>query len=171
MLKGKALTVMDETMTSVRRISHDLKPVVLERLGLVEAIANITDQLNESHAIRVDFFNKWKGTMDKEFELNWFRVVQELMNNTLKHSQATEVGLELAGDHDKVFLNYWDNGVGLSDPSLMMEKGLGMQNITSRLGLMQGGLSVEENKEQGLSLKLYSATREIADGACRNSPD
>ncbi|MBO3698069.1 sensor histidine kinase [Roseivirga sp. E12] len=163
-LKEKALTILDQTMTSVRRVSHDLKPVVLERLGLVEAISNIADQLNESQAIQVEFSSKWQGTLDKEFELNWFRIVQELMNNALRHSEATQVRLALNGDEARITMSYQDNGVGLSNPTLMMDKGLGMQNITSRLGLMRGELSVEENKEQGLSLKLYSATREIEKG-------
>ncbi len=163
-LKEKALTVLDQTMTSVRRVSHDLKPVVLERLGLVEAISNIAEQLNESQAMQVVFSNKWEGSLDKEFELNWFRIVQELMNNALKHSQATQVHLELNGDEQRLVLNYHDNGVGLADPSSMMGKGLGMQNITGRLSLMHGELSVEENNREGLSLKLQSATNEIEKG-------
>ncbi len=155
-LKKKAIDLLDETMTSVRRVSHDLKPIVLERLGLVEAVMNMADQLNESEMIKVCFNNDWQGHMDKEFELNWFRIVQELLNNTLRHSGATEVHMELSGDTEQVRFEYSDNGVGIkSEPTT--KTGLGMQNIVSRLSLMQGELRYGENNTAGISLKMFSA--------------
>lgn len=156
-LKEKALGLLEETMNSVRRVSHDLKPVVLERLGLVEAIANMADQINESGGIKICFKTQWEGQMDKEFELNWFRIVQELLNNTLKHSGAGEVFMELGGDDKQVMFQYSDNGIGLDSES-EASAGLGMQNITSRLSLMQGKLEFGENQQNGISLKLSSAT-------------
>ncbi|MCE7993435.1 MAG: sensor histidine kinase [Roseivirga sp.] len=156
-LKEKAMDLLEETMTSVRRVSHDLKPVVLERLGLVEAIANMADQLSESGAIKVCFKNSWRGQMDKEYELNWFRIVQELLNNTIKHSGATEVYMELFGDQEQVQFSYHDNGVGLTNKSTA-KAGLGMQNIVSRLSLMQGELRYGENQENGISLTMKAAT-------------
>jgi signal transduction histidine kinase len=162
-LKEKALGLLEETMRSVRRVSHDLKPVVLKRLGLVEAIANMADQINNSGAIKVCFKTEWEAEMDKEYELNWFRIVQELLNNTLKHSGASEIHIELAGDQQQLLLTYSDNGVGL-DSELEASAGLGMQNISSRLGLMQGKLEFAENQQKGISLKLSSATRPVSAG-------
>lgn len=156
-LKEKAMSLLEETMSSVRRVSHDLKPVVLERLGLVEAIANMADQLSESGAIKVCFKNSWEGQMDKEFELNWFRIVQELLNNTIKHSGANEVYMELFGDQERVQFSYNDNGVGLKSQSTA-KAGLGMQNIVSRLSLMQGELKYDENQKNGISLTMKATT-------------
>jgi len=155
-LKQKALDLLEETMTSVRRVSHDLKPVVLERLGLVEAIANMAEQVSESGVVKVCFRNHWEGTMDKEYELNWFRIVQELVNNTLKHSGASEVFIELKGDQHQMELDYTDNGVGLSS-EVDASAGLGMQNISSRLSLMDGELKFVE-AQKGFSIKMNSAT-------------
>jgi signal transduction histidine kinase len=157
-LKQKALNLLDETMTSVRRVSHDLKPVVLERLGLVEAIANMADQLSESGGITVHFNNEWSCEMDKEYELNWFRIMQELLNNTIKHADANEITIGLSGDAEKVWLLYNDNGVGLKN-NAVPKTGLGIQNIISRLSLMRGELKYNDNQESGISIVLYSDTR------------
>ena len=157
-LKQKALNLLEETMTSVRRVSHDLKPIVLEQLGLVEAIANMAEQVNESGLIKVCFRNQWEGTMDKEYELNWFRIIQELLNNTLKHSGANEIHIDLKGDQTRVEFEYSDNGVGLSDES-DASAGLGMQNISSRLSLMQGAMTFGENQKDGIKLHMTSAVR------------
>ena len=156
-LKQKALDLLEDTMMSVRRVSHDLKPVVLERLGLVEAIANMAEQVSKSGVLKVCFRNHWEGEMDKEFELNWFRIIQELLNNTLKHSGADEIFMELKGDQQRVEFSYNDNGVGLSDEAVA-SAGLGMQNISSRLSLMQGGMTFDENQKQGIALHMNSAT-------------
>ena len=157
-LKQKALDLLEETMKSVRRVSHDLKPVVLERLGLVEAIANMSEQISETGVVKVCFKNEWEGKMDPEYELNWFRIVQELMNNTLKHSGANEIFITLGGDGQSVQVNYSDNGVGLTDEA-GAKTGLGMQNIESRLGLIQGTLTYADEQGKGISLKMRSASQ------------
>lgn len=156
-LKQKALQLLDETMASVRRVSHDLRPAVLERLGLVEAIANIADQLNETEEIKVYFKNQGKNSMDKEYELNWFRIVQELVNNTLKHAEATEISIELISDQDSLNLVYQDNGIGLETED-ESNQGLGMQNIESRLQLMNGSLKYCEKEGSGICLKMITET-------------
>ena len=157
-LKQKALDLLEETMKSVRRVSHDLKPVVLERLGLVEAIANMSEQISETGVVKVCYRNEWEGKMDPEYELNWFRIIQELLNNTLKHSGANEIFMRLSGDAQIIQLEYSDNGVGLPDKG-SAKAGLGMQNIESRLGLMQGTMTYADEQGKGIFLKMRSASQ------------
>ena len=154
-LKAKVFELLDETIHSVRRVSLDLRPVVLEQLGLSEAIVNLVHQLNKTGDIRVILKNNWTGRMTAEFELNWYRIIQELLNNTLKHAGATEVHIETGEKEKKFWLVYEDNGRGLSN-SLGKSKGLGMQNIESRLYLMEGHMQWIEKKEPGVCIQLWS---------------
>jgi signal transduction histidine kinase len=154
-LKAKTLGLMDETMTSIRRVSHDLRPVVLERLGLVEAIGNVADQVNDSGEIQLDFDASFEATLAKEDQLNWYRIVQELITNTLKHAQAKNIYLKLLEEDDTVCLLYKDDGIGLKAGS-EMQAGLGMRNIESRLKLMHGHLEIIEKDKKGLHMKLTS---------------
>ena len=152
-IKAKTMGLLDETMTSVRRVSHDLRPVVLERLGLVEAITNMVDQLNASEQIQVSFHANSNVAIHKEFALNWFRIIQELLNNTLKHAKHIDVHLRTVSN--AIVLNYADDGIGLPKNGKVMT-GLGMQNIESRLNLMNGQLEIKSKAGEGLEMQLSS---------------
>ncbi len=153
-LKNKSLELLDETMVSLRRVSHGLRPIVLERLGLVEAISNTVTQINQSNQIRIEFSHQIDQDIDKEYQLNWFRIVQELINNTLKHAHADQVSLDVSICQSRLVFRYSDNGIGLKEKRV--EAGLGLQNIESRLNLMNGELKLEEKEESGIVMLLTS---------------
>lgn len=153
-IKGKAFSMLEETMNTVRRVSHDLRPVVLERLGLVEAILNVVDKINASGQVRVDFTHSLPEEPDTEYALNWYRIIQELINNTLKHAEASVITIDLAAEEDDITLVYSDNGRGLASDS-DTKSGLGIQNIRSRISLMHGELNLKENT-QGFEIVLKS---------------
>lgn len=154
-LKEKAFGLLGETMTSVRRISHDLRPIVLERLGLVEAIANTVDQIRESGEIEIGFQSMQAVELDAEYQLNWYRIIQELITNTVKHAKATAITIALTSTAEEVQVIYQDNGIGLTAGE-GMQKGLGIQNIESRLHLMQGSLEIMQKTDPGICLQMTS---------------
>ena len=153
-IKGKAFSMLEETMNTVRRVSHDLRPVVLERLGLVEAILNIVDKINASGQVEVDFQHNLPTEPEAEYALNWYRIIQELINNTLKHAGASRITLDLRIIQNDLVLKYSDNGIGLTAES-DTQGGLGIQNIRSRISLMQGELDIKENVK-GFEIVLKS---------------
>lgn len=153
-IKEKALELLDETMVSVRRVSHGLRPIVLERLGLVEAISNAVTQINQSNEMAIDFRHKVDQEIDKEYQLNWYRIVQELINNTLKHAHADRVDINISIHQNRLVLKYSDNGVGIKEKNVTT--GLGLQNIESRLNLMNGKLKFQEKSENGIEMLLTS---------------
>lgn len=153
-VKAKAFTMLEETMNTVRRVSHDLRPVVLERLGLVEAILNVVDKINASDQVKITFLHAVAEEPESEYALNWYRIIQELINNTLKHAGASTIHLDLRTVKDELILNYSDNGKGLSLES-DIKGGLGLQNIRSRIGLMHGDLDIKE-RNKGFEMTLRS---------------
>tara|TARA_B100001245_G_C22894775_1_gene431992 strand:+ start:7163 stop:7933 length:771 start_codon:yes stop_codon:yes gene_type:complete len=154
-VKDKAVNLMSETMNSMRRISQDLRPVVLERLGLENAIGNLVEQVQGSGALSISFSAAIKEDLSQEFQLNWYRIIQELINNTVKHAQATHISIQLQSKAERLVLVYEDNGIGLTN-SPDLNQGLGFRNLKSRLSLMEGTLEWLEREKGGLALKISS---------------
>lgn len=155
-IKEKVQHMLDETMTSIRRISHDLQPVVLEQLGLIEAIDNILERFNQHEKLDISFEHDLRITLSKEYQLNWYRIVQELINNTIKHAHAQTISIQLFNEQDKVKLIYTDDGIGLSTGH-DRQIGLGLKNLESRLKLMDGEWNFPENQTKGFKVTM-SAT-------------
>mgnify|MGYP000058134511 CR=1 FL=1 len=154
-LKAKSFKLLEESMATVRRVSHDLRPVVLERMGLVEAIDNMASQVNASDQLKINFSHDFNKDIDEEYALNWYRIAQELVNNTMKHAQATTVNIELKASEDHLKMLYSDDGKGVSGDFQAFE-GLGIQNIKSRISLMAGEVHLVNGAEKGFKIHLSS---------------
>ncbi len=143
----------DDMIHSVRSISQDLRPVVLEKLGLIEAIQSLTQIINDSGKIKVHFKNNTIKTIAKSKELNLYRIIQELVTNTLKHAEASTIKIELKNENGVLIVLYEDDGKGLDQKKLSSKKGLGLKNIESRLSVVSGNLIFLE-KTPGMKVKI-----------------
>ncbi|MCC9135451.1 sensor histidine kinase [Pontibacter silvestris] len=150
----KAKEQLDEVISSVRRIAHDLMPVVLEKMGLPIAIEGMKHALPYESGIKMDVtYNDKKRRVEPKLELLLYRIVQELFNNTLKHAKASRISINLIFEEDKVKLIYTDNGVGFNYEALLQDKtmadGLGLVNIQSRIALLNGSVDFQSNEGAG----------------------
>jgi two-component system, NarL family, sensor kinase len=137
--------MLDDTITSVRRISRDLMPSTLEKFGLVQALKELCERFQATSTIRVVFHEEGNvSEVDKNRSLMVFRIVQELLNNAVKHSRAEEirVTLDFAQELSAVVE---DNGVGFDADAVINDKqsgrGLGLFNIENRARLLGGTIS------------------------------
>jgi signal transduction histidine kinase len=130
-----------------RDVSHLLYPVVLKQLGLQQALTDIRNKaqkrLPNAH-IRMDVESNLD--LDETEEIAVYRIAQELMNNAIKHSRATEIYLHLRRKGNAIHLDYTDDGVGLESNQNV---GFGMDNIQTRVKLLEGNMEVQSNKSQG----------------------
>lgn len=138
-VSGKMNLLFDEMMANIRRISHDLRPVVLENLGLVEAIDSLQEKLTEA-GMGFCFTHKISFNMTKEAELNLYRIIQELIGNTLKHAKAQNIFIDMNMHGERFHLNYSDDGIGFAPTK--SKHGLGIKSIESRLNLLNGNIQV-----------------------------
>jgi len=134
--------MLDDTISSVRRISRDLMPSTLEKFGLIHALTELCERFQNTSRINISF--KEKGPfvpLDKNRELMIFRIVQELLNNAIKHSQASQIIVTLAVDH-QIQVTVEDDGIGFDAETIKREaqgtKGLGLFNIENRARLLGG---------------------------------
>ncbi len=149
----KATGFLNDMIQSVRTISQDLRPVVLEKLGLIEAINSLTQMINESGNIKINFRNNLTQTIVKSKELDIYRIIQELITNTIKHAKATTIGIELKNENEALVIIYEDNGKGIDQEQLSHKKGLGLKNIESRLSVLSGSIHFLE-KSKGMKVKI-----------------
>jgi len=136
--------LIDKSIAEVRTISHNLLPKKLGENGLVDAIAVLVDQLNNlSTNFKADFScSITEMHLKQEQQINLYRIIQELINNTIKHSKATQLGLNLSENARELILQFNDNGVGLNPSAIKDAGGIGWKNIMARLELLSGNLEL-----------------------------
>lgn len=150
-LKSKLQEVkqtIDQSLASTRRIAYNLLPPTLEMMGLGPAIIELADSLkNSSLSIHVDV-QSGLPKLDYQRELVLYRIIQELLSNTLKHSQASEVTIELWHKATQYHIQYSDNGIGF-DLNRNQYKGMGLTNLKSRLDIVGGELTIQTSPDAG----------------------
>lgn len=145
-VSNKMNFLFDEMMANIRRISHDLRPVVLENLGLVQAINSLGEKLVES-GMGFYFTHQVSFEMTTRSELILYRIIQELIGNTLKHAHAKNIRIEMKEDENTFHFIYSDDGIGFSHNEV--RHGLGLKSIESRLKLLDGKMQLEESPING----------------------
>lgn len=132
-------SVINTTIDSIRLISHELLPPTLEEFGLAETIKELQFSINKLGSIHIEFtqIDNQDVIDDSLIELNLFRVIQELLNNSIKHGKATEVDIKLWVLHNNIKLTYQDNGIGFDSTQMTAKRGLGIKNIESRLQMIK----------------------------------
>lgn len=129
-----------------RKLSHRLDAVALKHFGLSAALNELFQTLEETQSIRVKKSLLVDDKFENEIAFNLYRIIQELVNNTLKHSQAKTISLELNQIRSEyISLIYQDDGVGFDPGSNYV--GLGLKNIRSRVEVFNGDLSIEPLKK------------------------
>jgi len=148
-LMDKADDVLTDTIKSLHVIARDLVPTVLNQLGLSEALAALCDVVQKNSPLHIDFEYMELPKLPAKVSLHIYRIVQELITNTLKHAEASQIDISLNHKSGNLVLMYQDNGKGFPEHSDKKKQGLGLKNIESRLSLMKGNLEISSPEKQG----------------------
>ena len=142
--------VIDEAIRSVREISNNMSPQVLNDFGLAQGIKGFISRSIALHGINIRFTtNLRKERFDNDVEVIMYRVICELINNSLKHSGCSAVNLSLSFDGAELKLDYTDNGRGFN-PKAVLDCGMGLSNIASRVNSLNGTFDIESRKGEGM---------------------
>ncbi len=147
---SKTSGLLDEAVTEVRRISHNLSSGQISKFGLLKSMEDLADTVNRSNGLsmKVMHFNLDKR-LPVELETTIYRIVQEMLANVLKHSRATEFTVQLSRTDESVILTGEDNGIGFDQADAMNKGGMGLQNIEKRARKQKGQFSVDTAPGQG----------------------
>lgn len=147
----KATNLLDTAVEEVRNISRNLQPGALKDLGLIAAIKDLVNRFEGNNYPEIFFqYYNIDDKLDDMTTLNIYRIIQELINNSLKHANAKEVLIQIVKEGDDLILEYEDDGKGFN-PNQVHKKGMGLENINSRVNFLKGTLSVESADGEGVS--------------------
>jgi signal transduction histidine kinase len=156
-VKNKLLQVkhtIDQSMASARRISHNILPPGLEHMGLPYIISDLIKTLHVSDTILVDVdIPKQIVKLDYNRELILYRVLQELLNNTIKHAHASRIDIMFDYTDQHYIIHYADNGVGF-DILENEGNGIGLKNVKSRVAMVKGTYRIHTEQGGGFAIEM-----------------
>ncbi len=146
--------MLDYAVSEIRSISQNLQPAALKNLGLVAAINDLVNRLDDPRYPVVEF--QWYDIADlnNKISLSIYRIIQELLNNSIKHAEAKEIFIQLRQEYDELVLSYEDDGVGF-EPAKRQGAGLGLGNIESRVHYLKGELILDSREGEGTSYIIH----------------
>lgn len=143
-----------EAINTIKDISNNLSPHVLTNFGLSSAIGAFTTKINQTKAVEIEFkSNMEHHRLENDKEVVIYRAVCELINNSILHSGASRIEIELNKHEKFITLQFYDNGRGFDTSSLTKEdtKGMGLSNIETRVKTVEGVFILESNPGKGTS--------------------
>lgn len=142
-----------KALDNSRKIAHNLLPPVLDKFGLHAGIEELCEEFESSKTVKVFYQNKIEfDEKDKDINLHVFRILQELMNNSLRHGKATEISIVFEDVKGAKTCIYNDNGIGFDSKNAENQKGLGMKNINSRISYINGTINVSSEIGKGIKV-------------------
>ena len=148
-----ANNLLDEACQEVRDISRNLQPSSLVNMGLVAAIKDLINRVNDPDQVQIDFqYYGMEEKLENTIALTIYRIVQELFHNSLKHAQAKEILIQLTRENGELIIMVEDDGIGFDVEGV--KKGMGSENILSRVNYLKGDFSVHSVKEQGTTTMI-----------------
>lgn len=149
----QSIIELGELATDVRQFSHTLSPVLLQKKGLVGAIEEIVEGINQSKRLYIQFESI--GSLQKvsfRYELLLYNIIQELIQNSIKHAEATELIIQIILEKELIYLFVEDNGKGFHP--LYIKEGLGFSQIKQLVTFVQGTLAIDSHVEKGCRITI-----------------
>lgn len=151
----KSMATIENAISEVRRVSMDLRPSVLDDIGLAAAIASLGRDFSETSGVKVTTnTNKVGDKLNSSAQTALYRVAQEALTNVAKHAQATKVWITLIVSEQNVTLVVEDDGVLVQDflkrPDKKTIRGMGLRNMRERMDAFDGTLDIQSSKKGGL---------------------
>lgn len=147
---GSLYQLIDKALDSVQRICTELRPAMLDDLGLSAAIEWQAKEFEKWSDIKCEIiFEPEEIILDKEYSITLFRIFQEMLTNVARHAQATKVKIGLKEKQDKVILSIKDNGIGITKEKISNHKSLGLIGIRERINLLGGSFIIRGIQGKG----------------------
>lgn len=153
---ASAMTLMDQAAEELRNISHNLMPATLSRLGLVAALRGLFDKISEYSSLTINFNSHgFEKRIEEPAEINIYPIVLELINNVVKHAQASEATIQLIKYPTYINISVEDDGKGFDvEKAKTNENGIGMRNLISRIEYLNGTLNIDSVEGKGTTIMI-----------------
>ncbi|MCP9766453.1 hypothetical protein EGI22_00945 [Lacihabitans sp. LS3-19] len=152
---NEAITSLDNLASDVRSFSHNIMPPDLERNGIAFVLESLVFNLQKlNSSIEINFTTNITEKLEDDLSQNLYFIAKELINNALRHSNASIIDVELMKENNRTELKVSDNGVGYDFEKALKNDGLGLESIKSRVALINANLKVIKKPSGGISHKI-----------------
>jgi len=149
------IAINNKTIESSRQIAHHLYPPVLEKFGLMDALKELVLDFNNTNVISIQLsFELVFSKKVTNMHLQIFRIIQELINNSIKHGKATAIDINFLSNNSVSSCVYSDNGIGFDSSQLEKTKGLGFSNIENRIQNINGTFNLISEINKGFKFNF-----------------
>lgn len=149
------LLLIDKTLHAIRRISSELRPAVLDKLGLIEAIKWQAEEFQKRSEISYALFLDESITMEKSRSIIVFRIIQEILTNIARHSNAANARISLKRKNNHIILTAKDNGRGITKKEINSQHTFGLIGMKERILGLGGKITIKGIPEEGTSITVY----------------
>ncbi|MCF6402559.1 histidine kinase [Chitinophaga filiformis] len=148
----KTISQLDDSVTELRRIAHNMMPANLLKFGLQTALKDLSESLMTA-AVKIDFQAYGiEPSMPEQTQINIYRIVQELLANAMRHAEASNIILQCSQDGDTFLITQEDNGKGFD--TSVNGKGIGLSNIRNRVGFLRGMMDITSVINEGTTINI-----------------
>jgi len=152
----RSMDMLDSSIKEMRRVAHNMMPEALVKFGLDTALKDFCADINNSGALQVSYqsIGLENLTIDQTAAITIYRIVQELINNTMKHAAAKTAVVQVSKTGNQLTVTVEDDGKGFDTAILNQAKGIGWSNIHNRVEFLKGNLDVQSQKDKGTSVHI-----------------
>ena len=152
----RSMDMLDSSIKEMRRVAHNMMPEALVKFGLDTALKDFCNDINQSGALKVNYqsIGMEHALVDQTTSITIYRIVQELINNTMKHAAAETAIVQLTKSDGHLSVTVEDDGEGFDTSILRKSKGIGWTNIQNRVEFLQGTLDVQSENAKGTSVHI-----------------
>ncbi|MBL7738108.1 MAG: sensor histidine kinase [Chitinophagaceae bacterium] len=152
----RSIDMLDSSIKEMRRVAHNMMPEALVKFGLDTALRDFCNDINQSGALKVSYqsIGLENAVVEQTTAITIYRIVQELLNNTIKHAAATQAIVQVSKADGLLSVTVEDDGRGFDTGILSRAKGIGWSNIQNRVEFLKGKLDVNSHKEKGTSVLI-----------------
>ncbi len=154
----KAFEQLDSSIGEMRRVAHNMMPEALVKLGLQQALQDYCDGISQTQALTINCeFHGLEQRLQNSTEIIVYRILQELINNIIKHAHAGTVLVQVIRNNALLNITVEDNGHGFSNEEARLKNGTGLKNIQSRVDYLKGELDIRSEAGKGTSVLISFA--------------
>ena len=148
-------SLVNESCAEVRNLSHSMMPQAFSKSGLADAISDFLDKI-DSRVLKVNFTIEGNtGNINKDKEIMIYRIVQECIQNVLKHAKATQLDISMIASNGELDFLIEDNGIGFNRSAIKKQESIGMGNIQSRVDFLNGRIDISSEPGKGTMIAFY----------------
>ncbi|MGB2704389.1 MAG: sensor histidine kinase, partial [Chitinophagaceae bacterium] len=152
----RSMDMLDSSIKEMRRVAHNMMPEALVKFGLETALKDFCNDINQSGALQINYqsIGMENAKVEQTTAVTIYRIVQELINNTMKHASAKTAIVQLSKVGNEISVTVEDDGIGFNPVILQGTKGIGWSNIQSRVEYLKGKLDVQSEPGKGTSVHI-----------------